>query len=87
MPLYELPFWIMFKVARWGFQGQYLSSLSKNYVVINRDLEKLPPQLYWINMKICYDQRYNDSEVVRGNDLTLLLILLEAVFLGTAEMF
>ena len=29
------------------FQG-----LSINYVAINNDLEKLPPQLYWIKMKI-----------------------------------
>ena len=28
------------------FQGQYLPSLSINYVAINKDLEKLPPQLY-----------------------------------------
>ena len=28
------------------FQGQYLPSLSINYVAINRVLEKLPPQLY-----------------------------------------
>ena len=28
------------------FQGQYLPSLGINYVVINKDLEKLPPQLY-----------------------------------------
>ena len=28
-------------------QGQYLpASLSINYVAINKDLEKLPPQLY-----------------------------------------
>ena len=28
------------------FQGQYLPSLSVNYVTINKDLEKLTPQLY-----------------------------------------
>jgi len=28
------------------FQGQYLPSLSINYVTINKVLEKLPPQLY-----------------------------------------
>ena len=28
------------------FQGQYLPSLSTNYVAINKDLEKLPPQFY-----------------------------------------
>ena len=31
------------------FQGQYLTSLSINYVAINKDLEKSPLQLYWIN--------------------------------------
>ena len=34
------------KVARYSFQGQYLPSLSIKYVAINKDLEKLPPQLY-----------------------------------------
>ena len=28
------------------FQGQYLPSLSINYVAINKVLKKLPPQLY-----------------------------------------
>ena len=28
------------------FQGQYLPSLSINYVAKNKVLEKLPPQLY-----------------------------------------
>ena len=28
------------------FHGQYLPSLGTNYVAINKDLEKLPPQLY-----------------------------------------
>ena len=42
------------------FQGQYLPSLSINYVVINNDLDKLPPQLY----EICCDQGCNDIGVV-----------------------
>ena len=46
------------------FQGQYLPSLSINYVAINKVLEKLPPQLYLIKMKICYDQGCNDIGVV-----------------------
>ena len=36
-------------VLRWldtAIQGQYLISLSINYVAINKVLEKLPPQLY-----------------------------------------
>ena len=35
-----------------------------NYVAINKDLEKLPPQLHLIKMKICYDQDCNDIRVV-----------------------
>ena len=46
------------------FQGQYLPRLSINYVAKNKVLEKLPPQLYWIKMKICYDQGCNDIGVV-----------------------
>ena len=40
------------------FQGQYLPSLSINYITINKHLEKLPPQLYQIKMKICHDRSY-----------------------------
>ena len=46
------------------FQGQYLPSLSINYIAINKVLEKLPPQLYQIKMKICYDQGCNGIGVV-----------------------
>ena len=46
------------------FQGQYLPSLSINYVAIKKVLEKLPPQLYYIKMKICYDQGCNGIGVV-----------------------
>ena len=45
-------------------QGQYLPSLSINYVAINNDLKKLQPQLYRIKMKLCFDQGYNDIGVV-----------------------
>ena len=45
------------------FQGQYFPSLSINYVAINKHLEKLPPQLYEIKMKICYDQGATTSEL------------------------
>ena len=69
------------------FQGQYLPSLSKNYVVINRDLEKLPAQLYWINMKICYDQGYNDSEVVMTTIWHHYLYYLKLYFLALAKSF
>ena len=46
------------------FKGQYLPSLSINYIAINKVLEKLPPQLYQIKMKICYDQGCNGIGVV-----------------------
>ena len=45
------------------FQGQYLPRLSINYVAINKDLEKLTPQLQQIKMKICYDQGCMTSEL------------------------
>ena len=56
-----------FRSLRWldtVFQGQYLPSLSINYVAIKKVLEKLPPQLYYIKMKICYDQGCNGIGVV-----------------------
>ena len=46
------------------FQGQYLPSLRINYVAINKHFEKLPPQMYQIKIKICYDQGCNDIGVV-----------------------
>ena len=58
---------LVFLEQRWlyrVFRGQYLRSLSINYVAINKELEKLLPQLYYITSKICYDQGYNDITVV-----------------------
>ena len=46
------------------FQGQYLPSLKINYVSINKDFEKLPPQLYKIKMEVFYDRGCNDIGVV-----------------------
>ena len=46
------------------FQGQYLPSLSD--VAINKDFEKLPPQLHEKKMKLCYDQGFNDIGVVQA---------------------
>ena len=37
------------------FQGQYLPSLSVNYVAINKHLEKLPPVVLDKD-EICHDQ-------------------------------
>ena len=53
-------------ILRWLdtiIQGQYLPSLSINCIAINKDLEKLSPQLYYIKVKICYDQGRNDIGV------------------------
>ena len=36
-------------------KGQYLPSLSIDYVAINNDIVKRSPLLYYIKMKICYD--------------------------------
>ena len=54
-------------VKRWldtVFQGQYLPSLRINYGPINTNHEKLPPQLYQMKIKICYDRGCNDIRVV-----------------------
>ena len=40
---------LAYEVAQYSF-----SDLSINYVAINKHSEKLPPQLYWIKMKIYY---------------------------------
>ena len=57
------------------FQGQYLPSLSINYGAINKHVEKLPPKLYEIKVKICYDQSCH------SNKMTPLPIILAALFL------
>ena len=62
------------------FQGQYLPSLSINYVAINKHLEKLPPQLYEIKMKICCDQGCNDIGVVTATKWSHYLLYLQQYF-------
>ena len=47
----------------WIFQRKNLPSLSTTYVVINKVLEKWPPQLYKIEMSNDYDQCYVDVGV------------------------
>ena len=47
-----------------GLHGQHLPRLSINFVVINKDLEKLQTQLYYIKVGFCYDQVYYDIRVV-----------------------
>ena len=69
---------------RWldgAFQGLYLPILSNNYVAIKKDLEKLPPQLYWINLKIWTWLQW--PQCCHGNEMTPLPILLAAVFVDT----
>ena len=66
----------LLRLKRWldtVFQGQYLPSLSINYVTINKNLEKLPPQLYQIKMKIWYDQGCNDKKLVIGRSTPMSL--------------
>ena len=67
------------------FLSEYLSRLSVNYVSINKDLEKLTPQLYYIKMKICYDQGCNDIVVVVATKWRHYLFYLQQYFsaLGT----
>ena len=51
---------ILCKIADLGgltgfFLGEYLPTLSVNYVVMSKDMEKRLPQLYYIKTKISYD--------------------------------
>ena len=69
---------LSFKVAR------YLPSFSMNYVAIYKDLEKLPPQLYQTDMKICCDQGYNGIRVVIATKWRHYLFYLQ-LFLGTVN--
>ena len=39
----------------WIFLGEYLPSLSINYVAMSKDKGKRLPELYYIKMKISYD--------------------------------
>ena len=43
------------KVVDWIFWGEYLPSLSINYVAMSKDMGKRLPELYYIKMKISYD--------------------------------
>ena len=64
------------------FQGQYIPAKleHKLYVAINKHLEKLPPQLYQIKMKICRDQGCNDIGVVIATKGRHYLLYLEHYF-------
>ena len=62
------------------FKGQCLSSSSLNYVAIKKHLEKLPPQLYQIKMKICHDQGCNVIGVVKATKWRHYLFYLQQYF-------
>ena len=67
------------------FQGQYLPSLSINYVAINKDLEKLPPQSVSDKDENLLWSRLQWHRSCHSNEMRLLPILLAAVFLGTGN--
>ena len=48
----------MLRWLDWIFWGGYLPSLSINYVSMSKDMGKTSPQLYYIKMKISYDQGF-----------------------------
>ena len=65
-----------------GFQGQHLPCLSINFVVINKDLEKLQTQLYYIKVWFCDDQVYNDIRVVLSTKWRHNLFYLQLYFMA-----
>ena len=68
--------WWLYK----GFQRQHLPRLSINFVVINKDLEKLQTQLYYIKVWFCDDQVYNDIRVVLSTKWRHNLFYLQSYF-------
>ena len=72
-----------FKVARYSFSGSIPLKFEHKLRRLNKGLEKLPPQLYYIKMKICYDQGWHRS--CHNNEMMPLRILLAAVFLVTGN--
>ena len=52
------------KVARYSFSGPIPPKFEYKLRRHKKVLEKLPPQLYYIKMKICYDQGCNGIGVV-----------------------
>ena len=70
--------WWLYK----GLHGQHLPRLSINFVVINKDLEKLQTQLYYIKVGFCYDQVYNDIRVVLSTKWRHYLFYLQLYFMA-----
>lgn len=65
-----------FKVARGGL-GQYHHSLI---------IEKIPRKLYKIKIKICFDQSYNDIEVIIATKWQHYLFYLQPYFLALGSV-
>ena len=53
-----------FKVARYSYSGSIPPKFEHKLRRHKQRFGKLPPQLYQIKMKICYDQGCNDIGVV-----------------------
>ena len=49
-----------------GSIGFFRVNTCSPYVTVNKDLEKLPPLMYSMKMKICHDQGYYDIGVVKA---------------------
>ena len=62
------------------WRSTFVSETIFNYVAINKDLEKFPPQLYKIEMKICCDQGYNDIGVFIAKKWRHQLFYLQSYF-------
>ena len=69
------------------FRGQYLPSLSINYVAIDKDLENWQPQLYKLKKKIRCDWCYSDIGVVRAKKWRHYLFYLQRYFSALGGFF
>ena len=76
------PYWHM-KVAWYSFSGS-IPAKFEHKLRRHKHLEKLPPQLCQIKMKICYDQGCNDIGVVIATKWHPSLLYMQHFFsLGT----
>ena len=62
-------------------QGQYLPSLSINYVTINKDLEKLPPELYLSEIDESVIEIFWDEVLMVRNTVKNRTILMFGLYL------
>ena len=70
-------------MARYSFQGQYLPSLSINYVSINKDLEKTATTVVFDKDENLLSSGLQRHHSCHSNEMTLLPLLLAAAYLGT----